>query len=287
VKYVPSTGYITQILRKQIRNPSSARESRPTDVFRALAKLPWAENHVRVFFKIFHPRNQNTAVFNELFFFRAAQAWPLPVPRDVCLCPARRSSIIGPSRCLEDRDPDSEWIGGIASVDASPHGLLHLNTKLIPQLVADELRFWKFLVDLAVFDEIILNVDRTPHNLYRVGKQNYLLIDHAEALGGQGWDLSSLENKLKKPSNANYIAAFIAEETDAQTQNAMMAKSVDCAKNFRFTESLIKEDFVKLDQLCRLNPGTTKIIAEMLNERVSKLPELMFHHLRLAQFNLQ
>jgi hypothetical protein len=280
-----AAGFIAQILKRQPRGGSSIRDSRPTEVFRALARLPWASNHVPVIFKIFDVRYQATAIFNELIGFHIAAFLGLPIPRDVRFCPARANAIIGPSRCLSGRDRDSEWIRGVAAVDETPWGVVQIWNRQHSQLVAAELRAWRYLAQTAVFDELIMNVDRNLYNFYRRRPHDFVLIDHAEAFGGQGWTLSQVRDRLRKPST-NYAAIFIAESTELSTQNEMMREASRFAREIRISEKSLGLTYAALDNFSQVPRGTSEEIVAFLNARMPLLPELLFHHLKASQLLL-
>jgi hypothetical protein len=164
---------------------------------------------------------------------------------------------------------------------------VQIKTTKMLERVANELRGWPFLADAAVFDELVINVDRTQHNLYRTGPGSYILIDHAESLGGQDWTLPKVEQLLFKPSPCNHLAAFVAEDTDARTQNAMIASAVEYSKHMHITEQALGVPYTTFDKLCGLERGTGERVVELLNQRAKLLPELVFRHVRRTQLGLQ
>lgn len=275
--------HIATILKQVRRRPSSLRGSRPSAIYRALASWPGAKNHLPVFFKIFDPRLQNKAFFNELLCNRLAKAVGLPVPDDVRLCACKKALMIGPRRFMDNRDPDSEWIAGVASVDADPKGVIQLIRSGPDRLLEAELHRWRHLAKVAVFDELILNVDRNRNNLHRIGKGQFILIDHVDAFGGPDWKLEDLEKRLKKPSAKNDVANFIAESSNEDTKAQMLIIADHFARNLEITGGFLDIDFLAFDRLYQLEDGTTQSIVDLLNRRRAILPEMLFYHLKAGQ----
>jgi hypothetical protein len=274
-------GHIVSIIGKHRRRPSSLTSSRGSEVYRALAALPRVKQYLPVYYKIFPQHLQSTAIFNELFCYRLFAALDMPVADDVCMMPCRKNQIIGPSRCLENRDPNSDWMAGIASVDLNPRRVAQLPVPT--ELMLAELLAWPALTKAAVLDELLLNVDRNCGNMHRLGKNRFVLIDHEKAFGGPAWNLEKLRLRLKSPSTHNDLANFIAECGDQDLSTHMLSAADHYATTLQITEILIRIGFDELDRTCGLQAGTTEEIVRLLNVRCKKLPEFIFHHIRQGQ----
>jgi hypothetical protein len=274
-------GHIVSIIGKHRRRPSSLTSSRTSEVYTALAAVPRAKQHLPVYYKIFLPHLQSTAIFNELFCYRLFGALDMPVPNDVSMMPCKKNQIIGPSRCLENRDPDSDWMAGVASVNLNPRRVVQLS--LPTKLIVPELLAWPYLAKTAVIDELVVNVDRNRGNLHRLGKNQFVLIDHEKALGGPGWTLETLRVTLNNPSTHNDVANFVAECGDQDLRTRMLDAASDYATRLKITEDLIQIGFDALDKTCGLQAGTTEEVVRLLNIRCKRLPQFMFHHVRLGQ----
>jgi hypothetical protein len=255
-------------------------------VYVAIAAAAGSPGHVPVFYKIFRSNLQNTAIFNEIFGCHLARAIGLPVPGEVGLCPCRKSLFVGPSRCLEDRDPGSPWIRGVASIDENPRGVVQIVRPNSEQFKT-ELLHWEHLPKAAVFDEWVLNIDRNSYNVLRTAKNSFVLIDHEMLLGGPSWDRRSLSEKLRLPSSSNHLANFVAESTDQMARVEMMSIATHFAANGDLSEEFLGVGFSALDAECGLAEGTTKQVVELLNQRRKRLPEFMMRHLMLGQLWLQ
>lgn len=275
------TGHIVSLLGKHRRRPSSLTSSTASEVYRALAALPWAKQRLPVVYKIFLQQVQSTALFNELFCHRLFASLDIPVPDDVCMVPCRKNQIIGPSRFLENRDPDSDWIAGVASVDLNPRRVIQLAAPT--KLIISELLAWPHLAKAAVLDELVLNIDRNQGNLHRLGRNRFVLIDHEKAFAGPAWTLAKLMETLNIPSTHNDFANFIAECGDQDLRTQTLNVADDYAANLEITEKLIRMSFDTLDQTCSLRAGTTKEVVRLLNLRCRKLPQFMFHHIKLGE----
>lgn len=168
-------------------------------------------------------------------------------------------------------------------MDSNPRGPTQVvGYGLSPRLRA-ELQGWEHLPEVAVLDELLMNVDRTWKNLHRVAPEQFILIDHEKILGGPQWKLDALKKRMMTASSANHIATFIAESTPGETRNRMIQIGVDYATNVEFTEQSLNIDCDQLDSLCRLQPGTTAQILKLIDQRRKKLPNLLFHHLQMEQ----
>ncbi len=280
----PRLGQIATVLGVERRRPSSVASTHNSVLFRALARLPEYEDYVPVYFKVFDPKFQRKAFFNEILGHRAAQLVGLPTPADVKVCACRRDLVPSPSRALDVRSADdSPYLAGLASVDANPRGLIQIVGQGFSPRLRAELQAWPHLAEVAVLDELLLNVDRNYKNLHRVAAGDFVLIDHEKILGGVEWQLKTFREQITATSSANHIAGFIAEDTSAETQNYMMQVGINYARRLEFNEQSLGIECAQLDSLCHLKPGTTSEIIDLLDTRRSKLPELLFHHLKMAQ----
>lgn len=264
------------------RSTGSRANSTPAEIHSALARVPWAKNHIPVVYKYFKQENEATAIANELYGYYLAKKLGLPVCKSIDVCVCDKRLLAGPSRCMEGRDPKSQWFRGIATTDETPAGIISFPPKNSTRILVDELRGWRFLPEAAVFDGLVGNRDRNLGNLYRVREGKFLLIDHADILAGQGWSLCTLEERLQNNAIPNYLAGFVAEETQKGVQDRMMAIAVDIGGRKPFAPEHVGINPTLADKQCGLEKGTTNEVFDAIGRRQQRLPELIFHHLKCA-----
>ena len=272
------------MLRQVRRRPSSVATSNVSEVFHALARLPDYTNNVPVYFKIYDPEIERKAFFNEIIGYQTARLFGLPVPGDVRVCACRYHLVPAHSHARSLRSTkESHYLPGLASVDANPKGAIQISGQGVSPILLNELRSWKFLTKVAALDELLLNVDRHYKNLHRIGENKFILIDHERILAGYEWTVDTLAENMNRSSTANHIAAFVAEATDAETQNQMVQMGVDYARDLEITERSLNIECAQLDSFCQLKPGTTKYVLELMNSRLDRLAEFLFYHLKAGQ----
>ena len=283
-------GLISTVLNPVARHPTSVRQSRRSVIYRALADLPDFKDYVPVVFKIFSPDLQRKAFFNEILGYRIARLFELPVPADVRVCACPRHILPPASKALNQRrdsdlqsDEQLQFIPGLASVDATPKVLQQLLKDRASSVLQAELQGWERLPEVAVLDELLINIDRTISNLCRVAPGQFIPIDHEQILGGPKWNIHTLKKLSNAPSYANHIASFISDHTPKSTQDRMMEIAVHHARHLHLDEQTLEIEYAQMDSLCLLGKGSTRQVIGLLNGRCKKLPELLFHHLRYGQ----
>lgn len=235
---------------------------------------------IPVYFKVFNKQDTDKGLFNEILGFHLARFCGLPVPRNTFISICKRKNIIGPAKCLQGRDPAEEYICGISSVDSNVHK--------ITQIYEDNKRFenelinWPKIAQVAVFDELVFNVDRTANNLIRVAKNDFILIDHEHVLGGTGWEYSKLDSLLTQPSPNNHLASLIATIDNEFITKKMLSIAQDHICKVNLTKDVIDLS-LNLESFCHLDKGTIGYIFELLNKRKKRLPELIYHHIQSEQ----
>lgn len=92
----------------------------------------------------------------------------------------------------------------------------------------DDLARWGDLADVAAFDLWVLNDDRNPGNLVRLGRGRYALIDHGHVCSGNSW-IAPLDRTDMRPLNKLAWFAWNAKELDGapQKQHAQIVSSFD------------------------------------------------------------
>lgn len=284
-------GFIAAILAKHPRRSSSvvSNNRHGSEVYRAIVTRPGIHGHVPVYYKIFRPESQPTALFNEIFSYKLVRKLGFPCPDDVWFCSCKKALIIGPTRCLDGRDPASPWLRGVASVDLNPRGIIQVMSYK-SRLFQVELLGWPLLAKAAALDEWILNTDRHGQNLLpRIGKEKFALIDHDKAFGGPGWSIQELANKLQKPAPSNQLASFISEsqgDTGQRLKSEMITYATQLSK-IEVTESFIGYEFDRLDVDCGLEIGTTEQVVRLLNSRKSRISEFLMHHITAGEMFAQ
>ena len=271
-------GFVNTVVRKLKAGSSSGT----CETFRVVMDWPNRSRPVPAFLKLTDPPMQQKLMVNELLGNRIAKLRNLPVA-DTCPCACREEflRVKGATKCIIGRD-DSPFISGIASLDANPHQLkqyIFHGPKF-----ADELLKWRHCAEVAVYDELMCNGDRTSHNLLRTGPHEFLLIDHDQVLGGTGWTRESLAITLRKPASSNHLADLIINESqDEVTCRRIMKISQEYAENFVIPRNLSKQ----LAAECRIPADTTDFIIDLLNQRMKLLPEIMSVYIRKNQLALR
>lgn len=267
-------GYITQVHRK-LRPGLSAGHC---DTFVATARLKGAGRTLPVYYKVFSLARSDKGIFNELFGYYLAKACGLPVPEFTFLCACPRTKLLGPLRCLQDRSPGDPYVAGIASLDANPHHVKQIVGDG-PLLQADLLN-WRHIATVAVFDELLCNIDRTRFNLIRIGEHEYAIIDHELILGGTSWTAEGLEVMLLNPSPANHLAELIASADDELVKRRMILTANDLISRVQLIPDIIEQD---LESLCHLPSGTVDNLMRLLRVRINMIPDFLLEKLRVGQ----
>lgn len=252
-----------------MRGPFSSDEC---ETFPGMATLPDLAVSAPIYFKLFKLSHAQKAHFGELFGYRIAKARDLPVPTQTVLCACPTKLLSGPrGKVHEGRDPDAPYVSGIASVELRGAGLHRLKGP-DPNL-EKELILWGPYPEVAVFDELLMNDDRTIYNLPHLGSGKFALIDHAAVFGGIECTFEQLRRAVAIPCRYNHVADHISAAGNIELKNRMMGIAKEYSREFKITDAILKYD--QLDRLCRLPIGTTSDIAELLNKRMRELPELL------------
>jgi len=145
-----------------------------------------------------------------------------------------------------------------------------------------ELLNWRHLAQVAVYDELIFNTDRTSFNLVRINKYDYVIIDHENILGGVNWDLEQLEKMLLQPSQTNHLASLITSVDNQFVVKRMVKIAQEYINRTYFTKDIFDIDF-DIESFCHLDKGVTEHILYLLEKRIKLLPELIYHHIHAGQ----
>lgn len=270
-------GYVNSVARK-LRAGSSAGTCETFSVF---MNWPNRARPVPAFLKLIDPTLQQKLIVNELLGNRVALLRRLPVA-DTCPCACKEDFLRakGAHRCIVGRD-GSPFVRGVASLDANPH---HPKQYIFNrERFADELLRWRHASEVAVFDELMCNGDRTHDNLLRIGQHEFLLIDHDQVLGGTGWTRESLPITLGKPTGSNHLADHIIQSQDEIACRRMMKISEEYAKNFVIPRELSKTLAIE----CRVPADLVEFTIELLNQRMKLLPEIIVGYMRMNQLDLR
>lgn len=269
-------GIITNIERKLTPGKSSGRR----DTFVATAYRPNIENQIPVYFKLFDKLDTDRGIFNEIVGFHVARLCGLPVSRDTFVSICDRTKIKGPARCLQGRDASETHIRGVASIDSNPHKIKQLFDDF--SVYETELLNWKQLAQVAVYDELMLNTDRTAYNLVRTNKNEYVIIDYEHVFGGAGWNIELLEAQLTQPLNQNHLASLVTSGSNEFVSRRMMSVANEYISRIKLTKDILDFEY-DLESFCHLDKGTMEHIFYLLNKRIKMLPELIHYHIQHGQ----
>jgi hypothetical protein len=261
-------GYVQSVTRKLTYDSSGGSG----ETFAVLARLPGQARASPAYFKVSPEGVRPTFVANELLANKVALLRGLPVPETtVCVCRLDQLVCKGATLRLNGSN-DPEYIRGVASLDNVPHHLKQRHSD------PNELMLWPYISESAVFDELMLNVDRTRDNLLRLGPRNYLLIDHEKILGGPDWTIESLGARIRMASRQNHIADFIVSNHNDITIRKMINIASEYAKDFQIPGQIAFE----VSEMTGLTRSILIQVIELLNARAKLLPSLISHYLRQA-----
>jgi hypothetical protein len=222
-------------------------------------------------------------ILHELLGSRVGQLLKLPVAET---CPTKCQPTLlassGAKICLANR-PEASLVVGVASLDVNPHQIRQV---IFPgPRVCDDLLHWRHCAEIAVFDELMCNGDRNLTNFARVAQHEFYVFDHDEILGGVGWTLGSLRQRLLRavPVGKNLVADLIARSQNQVCEHKVMKVAANYAEQFRVPEAmssiLAAESGVEEDVISEL--------IRMLNVRVKCLPDLVSTHIRHVQLQIR
>lgn len=269
-------GIITGVERKLRPGKSSGRR----DTFVATAHRLNVENQIPVYFKLFDKQDTDKGIFNEVIGFHVARLCGLPTSRDTFVSICNRNKVIGPARCLQDRDASEKYIRGVASIDSNPHKIKQLFDDM--SIFETELLNWKQLAQVAVYDELMLNVDRTAYNMVRVNKNEYVIIDYEHVFGGVNWNIELLETQLTQPLNQNHLASLVTSSGNEFVSKRMMRVANEYISRIKLTKDILDFEY-DLESFCHLDKGTIEHIFYLLTKRIEMLPELIHTHIQYGQ----
>lgn len=269
-------GYVNSVSRKLNASHSSGSH----ETFAVLMNWPNRSRPVSAYFKTTAVDEQRQLILNEVLANRVALLRNLPVA-ETCPCACRKEFLRarGASAVIAGDDRDL-IISGIASLDANPH---HLRQRIFPPRLTEELVKWKYCAEVAVFDELLLNVDRTAQNLVRVAPHEFVIIDHDRVFGGTGWTIDSLRSKLERPTNANHLADLIIGAQDQIGVRRMFRIAHEYADDFRIPSTLADS----LARESRTDRGVILQLISFINRRAKKLPQILSTYLRHQQLELR
>ena len=168
---------------------------------------------------------------------------------------------------------DSEFVLGVASVDGALKEVKQ-NLSTSEMVVADVMS-WPDIARVAVFDELLGNVDRHYENLVRRGPRDYIPIDNERIVFGEPFFSTGLASLKERRCDPNILANTITEGTD----QLMRQRMLHIARHYVMTTLLVPPPaFEMLEQRCLAPTGITNRLIEALNERRAKLPALMQWH---------
>lgn len=266
-------GYVQSILKKLREGKSSGVQS----TYRALVRKG-NKAHLPAYYKVFDAQEYELANFNELLGYEIAKHNGLPVPPDTFICACKPSMLISPSSDVAERFKDTQYISGIASIDSNPHHFTQLNYSN-PKF-ANDLLNWRHIAKAAVFDELVVNIDRNNGNLIRVREHEYVLIDHHQILEGGQWNIDKLPEILQAPSMKNDLASFIAASTDEVLKRRMIKIANEGINIPVISDMPCLQHY---ERLCGWDIGAVERILELLEVRVMRLPEFIHFHLSTGQ----
>jgi hypothetical protein len=269
-------GFVNVVTRKLRAGFSSGA----CETFAVIMKWPNRERPVPAFFKTVELGIHQKLMVNEILANKIAHLRNLPIV-DTCPCACRREFLLsnGASGCLIGRE-STPFVSGIASLDPNPH---HVKQRLFPgPKLNDELLRWRHCQEVAVFDELICNPDRTIFNLLRIGPGEFLIIDHDQALGGTDWTPELLISRLTKPLNANHLADLIISSQDQVGTYRLMKIAEEYVK-FQLPRSLA--DTLAIE--CQIEHDLAALIVDLLNQRMKMLPGFLQKYVTQRQLELR
>lgn len=276
---MPNNMYgLVNVITRKLRDGYS---SGACETFAVIMKWPNRERPVPAYFKMADLGIHQKLMVNELLANKIARLRGLPVV-DTCPCACRREFLLsnGATKCLIGRE-STQFVAGIASLDPNPH---HVKQRLFPgPKLNNEILKWRHCQEVAVFDELICNSDRTIDNLLRNGPNEFLIIDHDQALGGTDWTPESLVSRLTKPLNANCLADLIISSQDQVGTHRMLKISEDYAQKFRLPRSLV--DALAIE--CRIEHDLARLVVDLLNQRMKMLPGFFQGYVLQQQLQLR
>ena len=143
--------------------------------------------------------------------------------------------------------------------------------------VQNLLENWKFVLQCGVFDEWIVNGDRIPNNLLFIGKDDFVLIDHDEALQSyvsvESHSQSEILRRLGKDRTESGRRALV-------DQAGFFLRRIQSLDWGRIQQMVVHANVSEI----QLNMFSTHI--EFLQQRASALPEIVPLSLGIKQMRL-
>lgn len=263
-------------VRRRITASSSAGSGVALD---ALVALPdETSNPVVAVIKLFSAEDGSKGLFNELAAYsvyrklRAPVAYVLPVVCDV--------------RLLKEYLTDAELKGRsgytlcVASVRVRE--AVRRTTDLPSGLLNGELVSWRDIDVAAVADELLLNADRTPQNLLRVGGKTFVLIDHERIMLGPHWTSAEIQNRRSKPSPGNHLARLLLGSSNDVGKKRLFGRCAEVESNFELSPGDFRPE---IEELTRVPSGTLDALIECVSVRSGMVGELIGRQAELDQLH--
>jgi hypothetical protein len=238
----------------------------PNRIYVGTALAPGGQRREQVFVKIFPTQFRRQLVFNEVIAYHMAVQLELPsLATFPCAC---RASLVG-------EQTESKYVLGVATVDGKPKRFKQVGSASLVKW--EDVMNWPYVAHVAVFDELLGNVDRHIENLIRYGERDYFPIDHERIFFAEERIDGDLDDLCSRRCEPNALAGTIAEATD----QVMRQRMLHVAQRYVMEHMLFAPGIShSLESLCGLPNGTTDKLVDMLNKRRVILPTLMQWHLQ-------
>lgn len=246
----------------------------PNHLYVGNVLLPGLQKQVPAYVKVFPKPLRGQLVFNEVLGHHVALQCGLTSPHTFpCACDVR---FLSPRlREVVSKEGDSEYILGLASVDANP-GKVSQSFHMSDAVIADLLN-WPYVARAAVFDELVGNDDRHNANLVRCGEHNYVVIDHERLLFGGRWFDADLASFKQQRCDSNVLADTISMGTDELMRRRMMQVAQHLVRETLLT---VPAEVQAIEEICGAPREASKHVIELLNARRAHLPTLMQWHVQ-------
>lgn len=171
-----------------------------------IARVKFGDGEAKRAYVKFYPR-QGRGLFNEVTGHLLAESLGMKVPRKVAILFVPKEAVPSPPSWMETNAEDSYPAWCCEDV-ASPAikfffrlGDVNSSAGAVYALIREELERSKQVPAIVAFDDWVANVDRNVGNLLRLGKGDYVLIDHGQILGGRYWGCRTLQDVDRKFPN--------------------------------------------------------------------------------------
>lgn len=250
-----------------------ARSESINDVYVGHVVLPGGSRRAQAYVKMFPFATRGQLAYNEFIAYHLAVQCGLPTPLTFpCAC--RVSLLRKPTREIMCPSGGSQFALGVASIDVSSKKLTQRG--MASEVIWADVMNWKYIANVAVFDELLGNDDRHIDNLVRIAPGDYSIIDNERILFGESWLGTDTMALVSRQCDSNVLADTIAEGTDEVARQRMLR----LAQWFvRETVLHAPEQSESIEKLCGAPVGTTDHLIDMLNQRRNILPYLMQYHM--------